>query len=184
MASDASQALARIRELRLQLLVQLQLPRSVSDERHARMEEGEGAGAALSQQEQEEEEEGSDALDGLLEAMRSRAEVQTSQAQALVDGWEEEVGQRRKALLATTVQAQASREGNSSEEADTAVWALLADRLTQLGLHRLASALRESDILSNSLSRPGSSCCPSPAGPSRLGSAASFSEVGHCEMID
>jgi hypothetical protein len=193
-AADAAQALARIRGLRLQLLTAASapLPRSASDEAHARMEEGAGEEDAAACSEApvppgaDAVEAELEALDGLLEALRARAEVQGAQAQALADGWEEEVGERRVLLAAVgeaTATATATRapqrgraqpeamattaafpsgagEGppgeEEEEEAATAAWALLAERLRQLGIHRLASALRESASLS--LSRPGSSC--------------------------
>jgi hypothetical protein len=56
------------------------------------------------------------------------------------------------------------------------VWALLAERLRELGVHRLASALKES------ASHPGSSLASSAyATPchSRPGSVASLGEVSH-----
>lgn len=185
--ADAAQAVAQIQALRLQLLLPPPLPRTAPDEAHARMEAG-----------GEEEDPELEAVDGLLAALRARAEVQASQARAVGDGWKEELRARR-ALHRAVVSAAAAAGGQSGAavegpkammeqaegEEEDRVWALLAERLKQLGVHRLAAALRECASLGGS-SRPGSSCgggggsfsLPSSAHPtpghSRPGSAASL----------
>jgi hypothetical protein len=149
----------------------------------------------------EEEDPELEAVDGLLAALWARAEVQASQARAVGEGWEEELRARRALHEAAAAAAaagspsgagagdgskavQAEGEGEEDDEEDR-VWALLAERLKQLGVHRLAATLRESASLGGS-SRPGSSCgggggsfsLPSSAhstpGHSRPGSAASL----------
>ncbi len=187
------------------------LPRSASDEAQARMEAGAGAGDAPLEEGTEAEAE-LEALDGLLEALRARGEVQAAQAQALVEGWGREVGERRalcaalaeaageaaegpqqqqqrqqqqQQLAAAVVPSGAGKgpgDGEDEEEEASEVWVLLAERLRELGIHRLAAALKEgASRPGSSLSLASSSAYATPC-PSRPGSAASLlgGEVGSC----